>query len=69
MKWSRELLNTNPDIFDLSIEDDDSSALIIRQAGVYEISFIFFVPPDIQKPAVQMRLNGKPVLSTIDTQK
>ena len=67
IKWSRELINTSPEFFHLSNEEDDCGALVITNSGVYEISFTFFVPPDIHKPTIQMRLNGKPVLSTIDS--
>ena len=68
VKWSRELVNTSPDLFELSLEEDDGGALTILLAGVYEISFTIFVPPDIHKPSVQLKVNSKPVLSTIDTQ-
>jgi hypothetical protein len=69
IKWSRELINTSPEFFHLSLTEDDGGALIITNTGVYEVSFTFFVPPDIHKPTIQLRLNGKPVLSTIDSQK
>ena len=67
IKWSREIINTCPDLFGLSIEEDDCGALVFYTTGVYRVSFTFFVPPDIHKPTVQLRLNGKPVLSTLDT--
>jgi hypothetical protein len=51
------------------LEEDDGGALLIYTTGVYEIAFTFFVPPDINKPTVQLRLNGKPVLSTLDSQR
>ena len=69
IKWSREIINTSPELFGLSSEEDDSGALIIYTTGVYELTFTFFVPPDIHKPTVQLRLNGKPVLSTLDSQR
>jgi len=67
IKWSREIINTCPDLFGLSIEEDDCGALVFYSTGVYRVSFTFFVPPDIHKPTVQLRLNGKPVLSTLDS--
>jgi len=67
IKWSRDIINTSPDLFGLSLEEDDGGAIVIYTTGVYEVSFTFFVPPDIHKPTVQLRLNGKPVLSTLDT--
>lgn len=67
VKWQREIINTCPDNFELSKYDDDSSALIVHTNGIYEILFTFFVPPESHKPSVQLRINGKPVLSTIDT--
>ena len=69
IKWSRELINTSPEFFHLSKDEDEGGALIITNSGVYEISFTFFVPPDIHKPTIQMRLNSKPILSTIDSQR
>lgn len=67
VRWSSELVNTNPDHFEMS--EDDCGSLLVHNAGVYEISFTFFVPPDIHKPSVQLRLNNKPILSTIDSQR
>jgi hypothetical protein len=34
-------------MFTLSVEEDDGGALVITQSGVYELTFTFFVPPDI----------------------
>jgi hypothetical protein len=68
VKWSRELVNTNPESFELSREADDCGAIVVQGTGVYEIAFTFFVPPDIHKPTVQLRVSGKPILSTIDGQ-
>ena len=52
IKWAREAMNTSPDNLQLSKLDDDCGAILIRQAGVYEITFVFFVPKDISKPSV-----------------
>ena len=60
-------MNTSPDNLQLSKLDDDSGAILIRQAGVYEITFVFFIPKDISKPSVQVCVNHRPVLSTIDS--
>lgn len=67
VKWSQEMVNTGMDNFSLSQEEDDCGAILLHVAGVYEVTFTFFVPPDIHRPSVQLRLNNKPVLSTIDT--
>ena len=60
-------MNTSPDNLQLSKHEDDSGAILIRQAGVYEITFVFFIPQDISKPSVQVSINQRPVLSTIDS--
>lgn len=52
IKWSRELINTSPEFFHLSESEDDGGALVISISGVYEVSFTFFVPPDIHKPTI-----------------
>ena len=67
IKWAREAMNTSPDNLQLSKHEDDSGAILIRQAGVYEITFVFFIPQDISKPSVQVCINQRPVLSTIDS--
>ena len=67
VKWSREIINTCPDNFELSQYEDDCGAITVHTSGIYEILFTFFVPPESHKPSVQLRLNNKPVLSTIDT--
>ena len=67
IKWSREAMNTSPDNLQLSKYEDDAGAILIRQAGVYEITFVFFVPQEISKPSVQVSINSRPVLSTIDS--
>jgi hypothetical protein len=40
----------------------------ISPPGVYEVSFTLFVPPEMQKPSVQLKINEKPFLSTLDSQ-
>jgi len=60
-------MNTSPDNLQLSKYDDDSGAVFVKQAGVYEIMFVFFIPQEISKPSVQVIINSRPVLSTIDT--
>eukprot|EP00347_Sterkiella_histriomuscorum_P018573 403345000 len=67
VKWQREIINTCPDNFELSKYEDDSSAIVIHSNGIYEILFTFFVAAESHKPSVQLRVNNKPVLSTIDT--
>ncbi len=67
VKWQREIINTCPDNFELSKYEDDSSAIVVHTSGIYEILFTFFVMPDLHKPSVQLRINNKPVLSTLDT--
>ena len=66
VKWQREIINTCPDNFELSRYEDDSGAIVIQSPGIYEVLFTFFVFHDSQKPSIQLKLNGKPVLSTID---
>lgn len=44
VKWSKEVINTCPDNFELSKFEDDSSAIEIKTPGIYEIVFTFFVP-------------------------
>jgi len=67
VKWSKEVINTCPDTLELGYSDDDSGAVLLKKGGVYEIVFAFFVPENSSKPSVQLKLNGKPVLSTIDS--
>jgi hypothetical protein len=43
VKWSREIINTSPDNFELSKYDDDSGAIVIHTNGIYEVLFTFFV--------------------------
>lgn len=73
IKWSKEVINTSPDNFELNTIQDDSGAIVIRQAGVYEVLFAFFLPSAFfvdekaeNRPSIQMRLDGRPVLSTFD---
>jgi hypothetical protein len=66
VKWSKEVINTCPDNFELSKIEDDSSAITIKTSGIYEILFVFFVPHESAKPSAQLRVNGKPTLSAID---
>jgi hypothetical protein len=44
IKWTKEVINTCPDNFELSKFEDDSSSIFIRTSGVYEILFTFFIP-------------------------
>ena len=67
VKWAREAMNTSPDNLQLSKHEDDSGAVFVRSAGVYEITFVFFIPQEISKPSVQVSINSRPVLSTIDS--
>ena len=67
VKWSKEVINTCPDNFELSKFEDDSGAVLIKTSGIYEVIFVFFVAHENTKPSAQLRINGKPVLSTIDT--
>ena len=50
----------------LSIFDDDSGAISVKQSGIYEVSFVFFVPGEVGSPSVQIRIENQPILSTID---
>lgn len=68
VKWSKEVINTCPDNFELSKFEDDAGAIQIKTSGIYEVLFVFFVAHETAKPSAQLRINGKPVLSTIDTQ-
>ena len=52
VKWSREVINTCPDNFELSKYEDNCGALSIHTSGIYEILFTFFVNPDAHKPSV-----------------
>jgi hypothetical protein len=67
VKWSKEVINTCPDNFELSKYEDDCGAIDVKTSGIYEILFTFFVPHEGTKPSIQLRINNKPVLSTIDT--
>lgn len=60
------MINTSPDNLQLSVFDDDSGAIAIKQSGIYEVTFVFFVPGEAGSPSVQIRLDNQPILSTID---
>ena len=47
VKWAKEVINTSPENLQLSVFDDDSGAVQIKQNGIYEILFVFFVPNEI----------------------
>ena len=66
IKWAKEVVNTSPGMLQLSVTDDDSGAIIIKQSGIYEVQFVFFIPLGSQSPSVQVRFDNQPVLSTID---
>ena len=68
VKWSKEVINTCPDNFEMLKFEDDSSSILVRTPGIYEVIFSFFIPNEGTKPSVQLRINNKPVLSTIDSQ-
>jgi len=61
VRWSREIINTDQDQY---LMDEDG--VLLSTAGLYEISFTFFVPPDHPRPSIQLRVNEKAVLSTVD---
>lgn len=52
VKWSKEVINTCPDNFELQKLDEDSASILIRTAGIYEIVFSFFIPHEGTKPSV-----------------
>lgn len=60
------MINTSPENLQLSVFDDDSGAINVKQSGIYEVTFVFFVPTDAGSPSVQIRLDNQPILSTID---
>jgi hypothetical protein len=66
IKWAKEVCNTSPEMLQLSVHDDDSGAVLVKQCGMYELQFVFFVPVDAVTPSVQVRLDNQPVLSTIN---
>lgn len=79
IKWSKEVINTSPDSFTLNSYSDDCGSITIKQPGIYEIVFAFFLPTIIQtdkdynelatqiRPSINLRLDGRPVLSTFDS--
>lgn len=44
VKWTKEVINTCPDNFELCKYEEDSSSILVRTTGVYEILFSFFIP-------------------------
>lgn len=66
LKWAKEVINTSPDNLQLSMFDDDSGAISVKQSGIYEVSFVFFIPCEVGSPSVQIRIDHQPILSTID---
>jgi hypothetical protein len=52
VKWSKEVINTCPDNFELMKFEDDSSSILVRTAGIYEVIFSFFIPHEGSKPSV-----------------
>lgn len=66
VKWSKEVINTSPENLQLSVFDDDSGAIEIKQQGIYEVTFVFFVPSEVTLPSVQIRLDNQPLISTVD---
>jgi len=66
VKWAREVINTSPENLQLD-KFEDNGTIIIRSAGIYEITFAFFVPTEVQKPLIQIRVNNKPMMSMIDS--
>ena len=44
VKWAKEVINTSPDNLHLNKNEDDGGAILVRQNGVYEVTFVFFVP-------------------------
>lgn len=62
VRWSREVINTDQDQY---LMDEDG--VLLSTAGLYEISFTFFVPPEHPRPTLQLRVNEKPVLNTLDS--
>jgi len=51
VKWSKEVINTCPDNFELSKFEDDAGAILVKTSGIYEIVFVFFVHSESQKPS------------------
>ena len=45
----------------------DEDGVLLSTAGLYDISFTFFVPPEHPRPTLQLRVNEKPVLNTLDS--
>ena len=59
--WNIETMNTDPDNFKW---DADSTCIKIMDAGLYEISFCFFMK---NKPSVALLVNGESVLTAINS--
>lgn len=66
VKWAKEVINTCPDNFELDKLEDDGGAIYIKTAGIYEVNACFFLIDGEAKPSIQVKVNGKPMLSTID---
>ena len=51
-------------------KQDDYGQIIIKEVGVYEVHFLSFVSPacdSVLKPCVQVRLDNRPVLTSIES--
>jgi len=46
VKWAREVINTSPENLNLD-KFEDNGMIVIRSAGIYEITFAFFVPSEV----------------------
>jgi hypothetical protein len=52
IKWSKEVINTCPNNFELMKFEEDCSSILIRTSGIYEVVFTFFIPHEGKQPSV-----------------
>jgi len=57
--WNVQNINTNPENF---VWEKDKASITCTAPGLYEVTFGFFTR---RKPAVQLLINGEPVLSAV----
>jgi len=59
--WNVQNINTNPENF---VWEKDKASITCTAPGLYEVTFGFFTR---RKPAVQLLINGEPVLSAVNS--
>lgn len=59
--WNVQNINTNPENF---VWAQDATAITCTAPGLYEVTFGFFTR---KKPAVQLLVNGEPVVSAVNS--